>query len=74
LDDKMAMLYLFRNEIWIANLHPHDITMVNTTNLCRPEVLAIGDVIRLGVPSGRSSVATTGSGPIYAEVTEITSL
>jgi hypothetical protein len=74
LDDKMAMLYLFRNEIWIANLHPHDITMVNTIKLSRPEVLGVGDVIRLGVPSDRNIVAPTEPKPIHAEVTEITSL
>jgi len=74
LDDKMAMLYLFRNEIWIANLHPHDITVLNSTKLSRPEVVGVGDIIRLGVPNSRNTVMPAGSKPIHAEVAEITTL
>jgi len=74
LDEKNAMLYLCWNEVWIANLHPQNTTMVNSTKLLQPEALKIGDIIRLGVPADWDTVSPPEAHSIYAEVADITRL
>jgi len=72
LDDKNAMLYVCWGEVWIANLHPTNITMINSARILLPEALKVGDIIRLGIPPDWDGVSVLPTRPIYARVAEIT--
>ncbi|KIM80486.1 hypothetical protein PILCRDRAFT_89710 [Piloderma croceum F 1598] len=71
LDEKNAMIYMCWNEVWVANLHPQNITRINSVKLSQPEALAVGDIIRLGVPVDWDAVSPLVPQPIYAEVAAI---